>query len=254
MGVLGVFMSDSDRRVNERFFFQQPGISLLRVGPSLSFKVLNLSYGGFAVAAPDQNAISFLEGMNGKSVELEFLGSRIQARASFVNARGESCGFCFCHDDPKVLIFLRKFLEFMRRGASLVRIHQQNVQNKFADPSWVCLRGEGPTDLAIQNLDHVETLFFTSTFRDKMDYRQISWSKKNGVVASAQADFDMRGSPRMAPLSPKEFDAFRKCVCLLLGLSQVEEFQPKLNSLLPGLLEYLAENVSQEQPAHKSAS
>lgn len=213
-----------ERRVSERFKtdFDLEGFGKLEfLNFPNSIPLRDLSYGGFSIKAKensfDEKQNDYLNSDNIK-FKLHLLGDIVEGSASFASSPKEFMGFSFKHENTKVLVFLRNFLEFMRWGTRLEAIDKKLVKEKYRTDEFICFRGEGPTDciFRVNNTGEIEEMLLT--FREKEEYRELAF--KNEKISTRKAiDFD-GDATRMSETESIDVPIFRKGISILIGLIQ----------------------------------
>ena len=150
----------SERRRHERLTL----ISGLAAGPLLSLKteggvllpVLNWSYGGLkiAVTGAGQSALGRLDGPEAihgtlkMSVASELLQS---VELKVIAATENTVSFAFVHDSPDALLFMRPWMECLRRGSGMTELASSAIKPELAAAGWKIWRGEGPLTLSARH-------------------------------------------------------------------------------------------------------
>ena len=150
----------SERRRHERL----PLISGLAAGPLVSLKteggvvlpVLNWSYGGLqmAVSRAGQSALGRLDGQEAVQGTLRLvLASELSQAVEFkVIVTTENTLSCaFVHDAPDALLFMRPWMECLRRGSGMTELASGAIKPELAAAGWKIWRGEGPLTLSARH-------------------------------------------------------------------------------------------------------
>ena len=152
----------SERRRHERFHL----LSGLASGPLVSLKteggahlpVLNWSYGGLqvAVSRASQTNISHLDGQKSVHGTLQLavaseLSQAIEMNVVLITENTMSCAFV--HDTPDALLFMRPWMECLRRGSAVTELTAGAIKPELAAAGWKIWRGEGPLTLSVRHSD-----------------------------------------------------------------------------------------------------
>jgi hypothetical protein len=227
----------SERRVSQRYALSLENTSGHAVfEKSIVLPLMDISYGGFSVAIDKPEHQSLCETLPRTSdVDVVMLGVGTTGRAVRVFESKQRLGYAFCHDTASVLIFLRRFIEFMRLGEHLNTLDRSLLKPPYDSPNWLCFRGDGPTDFVFhknKGADHgVDEAVIT--FREKDSYRTAEL--RNGRLltsVSSEAGGGLTG--RTAQDATANEDILRKSACVIMGFLQScdEEHQPALTQLL----------------------
>jgi hypothetical protein len=213
--------SNSERRLTQRFGLNSPLLyGNVTLAGSLQCPLLDLSYGGFSahLSAPEMSKeIELLPKTT--PLEINLLGAKMLGEATLVFVSKERLGYSFCHESAAMLVFLRRFLEFMRLGSQLTLLDRNLVKEQYRGLEWNCFRGEGPVDVMLKhNVTSGSITKALVTFREREEYRSLSY--REGKVLTHKS-IDLSGvASRMAPTSGIDPDLARKVVCLLIGILQ----------------------------------
>ena len=233
----------SERRLTQRFGLSSPLLyGKVMLGNTLQCPLRDLSYGGFSVhlTTPEMAHESVLLPKT-TPLEIHLLGAKMPGEASLVFANKERLGYSFCHESAAMLVFLRRFLEYMRLGSQATLLDRKFVKEQYQGLEWNCFRGEGPVDVMLKHngtsgaLD--EALV---TFREKEEYRSLSYRESKVLTHKS---IDISGvATRMAPTSGIDPDLARKAVCLLIGILQEKNSATKpVEALLEKIMAHLTD-------------
>lgn len=187
----------------------------IRINDS-KYHILDLSYGGFAVQCGEEIKFS----KTPIPAELKLIDKKITAKAFCTHQQSKVAGFCFQHEDPSVLLFLRECLEPIRYGGSIDQIDPAYVNDRLKSPPWKCFRGEGPTDLLVNSVENGALKQALLTFRRNDKYWEVS-IKNNKVVTRVSIDSVGVGA-RVAETNELNKEAIRFAVCTLLGIQDTQ--------------------------------
>jgi hypothetical protein len=150
----------SERRRHER----HPLISQLAAGPLLSLKteggvllpVLNWSYGGLkiAVTGVGHSALGRLDGPEAMHGTLKMaVASELSQSVEFkvISATENTVSCAFVHDSPDALLFMRPWMECLRRGSGMTELASNAIKPELAAAGWKIWRGEGPLTLSARH-------------------------------------------------------------------------------------------------------
>jgi len=195
----------AEGRIHERYPVSYSDAITITTEKSEVYNVLNISFGGFASPLPHGNE-SFYS--RGQRAHIEFLGDSCPALIHKVYQGPEYVGFRFEHRDEKTLVFLREIIEYLRLGATLHILRKEFLIKEFQSDSWVCLRGEGPSELSF-HLDQSETTD-EARFSFKSGEESYKIIFKNGV-------FKTQTSERPTAPQPNRH-LIKIFLCVLAGL------------------------------------
>ena len=217
-------MSDktgSDRRLTQRFGLDSPLLyGFVQIEKKMDCPLRDLSYGGFSVHLTTPEMVRDSANLpTTVALEIDLLGAKMIGEATQVFANKERLGYSFCHESAAMLVFLRRFLEFMRLGSQATLLDKKFVKEQYQGAEWNCFRGEGPLDIMLrQSISTGELEDSLVTFREKEEYRSLSF-RENKILT--HKSIDLTGvATRMAPTSGVDPDLLRKAVCLLIGTLQ----------------------------------
>ena len=150
----------SERRRHERLQL----LSGLAAGPLVSVEieggavlpVLNWSYGGLqmAVSRAGQLKIGRLDGQDAVRGKLRLavaseLSQSVEFRVVVTTENTLSCAFV--HDAPDALLFMRPWMECLRRGSGVLELASGAIKPELAAAGWKIWRGEGPLTLSVRH-------------------------------------------------------------------------------------------------------
>jgi hypothetical protein len=243
----------SERRVSQRYGLNHEMASGHAVfEKSIALPMMDISYGGFSVALDKPEHESLCETLPKTSeVEVIILGVATTGRAVRVFESKQRLGYAFCHDTASVLIFLRRFIEFMRLGEHLGVVERGLLKPPYDSSDWICLRGDGPTDVLIhKSKTSAHTVDeAVVTFREKDSYRTLEF--RNGkFMTSVSSDATGGFAGRSSQETSANEDILRKSACILMGYLQAcpDTQQASIHNLLGQLRKFL---LSSGQPKTK---
>lgn len=227
----------SERRVSQRYTLQQEKhVGHVLIEKSIALPLLDISYGGFSVAIDKPEHENLCETLPRTSeVDVVVLGVSTTGRAIRVFESKQRLGYAFCHDTASVLIFLRRFIEFMRMGEHLSTLDKNLLKPPYDTADWLCFRGDGPTDLILHK-NRVEANAVDEaviTYREKETYRTAEL--RNGRLYTMVSTDNTQGSgARGAQDTQANEDILRKAACIVMGYLQSADaaHQPYLENLL----------------------
>jgi len=228
----------SERRVSQRYALSRENTSGHAVfEKSIALPLQDISYGGFSVSIDKPEHESLIDTLPRTSdVEIIMLGVGTVGRAIRVFESKQRLGYAFCHDTASVLIFLRRFIEFMRLGEHLSPVDKAVLKPPYDSSEWLCFRGDGPTDIVLRQSKTTKNTVEEAMikYREKETYR--STELRNGKIFT-QIHSDSSNTQQMGGASQESSineDLLRKSICLLLGYQQActEAHQPLLSSLV----------------------
>ena len=199
-----------DERVHERFDLCIPGGMVIRTEDQEIHKVINISYGGFA---SESQSGTQEDKPRGQKAEVIFMGDKCSALIHRVYQSTHHTGYRFEHRDSTTLVFLRDILEHLRLGSTLHILRKEFLKNEYHSDDWVCMRGEGPTDLFIRTNEDSVAGFIVLTFRVGEQYN-IFRLENNQYSVSRQDSSDSQIN------FPKDPDPaiLRQVLCIFLGI------------------------------------
>lgn len=235
----------SERRVSQRYALSRENTSGHAVfEKSIVLPLQDISYGGFSVSIDKPEHESLIDTLPRTSdVEIIMLGVGTVGRAIRVFESKQRLGYAFCHDTASVLIFLRRFIEFMRLGEHLAPVDKSILKPPYDSADWLCFRGDGPTDVVLRQSKTTKNSVEEAVikYREKESYR--STELRNGKIFTqihSEANTSQHNSGAGQESSVNE-DILRKSICLLLGYQQActEAHQPLLNNLVSAIQKVL---------------
>lgn len=228
----------SERRVSQRYALSRENTSGHAVfEKSIVLPLQDISYGGFSVSIDKPEHESLLDTLpRTTDVEIIMLGVGTVGRAIRVFESKQRLGYAFCHDTASVLIFLRRFIEFMRLGEHLAPVDKAILKPPYDSADWLCFRGDGPTDVVLRQSKTTKHTVEEAVikYREKESYRTTEL--RNGKIFT-QIHSEAVNSASSASSnqdSAVNEDILRKSICLLLGYQQSchESHQLMLNNLI----------------------
>ena len=229
----------SERRVSQRYTLNQESACGHAVfEKSIVLPMMDISYGGFSVAIDKPENANICETLPRTSeVDLIMLGVGTTGRAIRVFESKQRLGYAFCHDTASVLIFLRRFIEFMRMGEHLTVLEKSVLKAPYDSSDWLCFRGDGPTDVVLHK-SRVESNAVDEaiiTYREKDSYRS---SELRGGRLYTAISTESTASGNRANQDPQaNEDILRKSACILMGYLQACE--PGHHAYINHLLEHM---------------
>lgn len=234
----------SERRVSQRYAISHDSASGHAVfEKSIVLPLLDISYGGFSVATDKPEYESLCDTLpKSTEVEVVILGVSTAGRAIRVFESKQRLGYAFCHDTASVLIFLRRFIEFMRMGEHLNTIDRGLLKPPYDSPDWLCFRGDGPTDVILHSSAKAQNVVDEAviTFREKDSYRTAEL-RSGKLMTSVSSEARNSNSSAGSQDTTANEDILRKAACVLMGYMQSchESHQPAILSLLTTLRKQL---------------
>jgi len=216
----------SERRVSQRYTLtQESHYGHVVIEKSIVLPMMDISYGGFSVAIDKPEHESLCETLPRSSeVEVMMLGVGTTGRAIRVFEGKHRLGYAFCHDTASVLIFLRRFIEFMRMGEHLGVLDKNLLKPPYDSNEWLCFRGDGPTDV-LMHTSRVEANAIDEaviTYREKETYRTAEL--RTGRIHTSIATENNLATGQRGNQDPQiNEDILRKASCILMGYRQVCE-------------------------------
>lgn len=150
----------SERRRHERLQL----LSGLAAGPLVSVEieggavlpVLNWSYGGLqmAVSRAGQLKLGRLDGQDAVRGKLRLaMASELSQSVEFrvVVTTENTLSGAFVHDAPDALLFMRPWMECLRRGSGVLELASGAIKPELAAAGWKIWRGEGPLTLSVRH-------------------------------------------------------------------------------------------------------
>ena len=235
----------SERRVSQRYNLNLGHVCGHAIfEKSIALPLIDISYGGFSVTLEKPEHTSLCETLaRSAEVEIVILGVSTTGRAVRIFESKQRLGYAFCHDTASVLIFLRRFVEFMRLGEHLLPLEKNLLKPPYDSSDWICFRGDGPTDVVLHKAKSGQASAVDEamiTFREKDSYRTAEL--RNGRLHTSISS-DATGIPnaRGSQESTINDDILRKATCVVLGCMQTcaATHQPALESLYVLLREHL---------------
>ena len=195
-----------DSRQNKRYSLCYKNAAHIVTPRKEWLDIANISFDGFAIyiAEADRSKL-----FHSGHVGLHFLGEETTLYASQVYVGESVSGYKFTHENSGNLIFLRELIDYLKMGTSLQILTVEKLQESFRSPDWICLRGEGPSDLQIQVGKSGEIEKCRLMFRIGDEYYQLQYKDKK-----LQMD-----STKQAALTPAPV-VIRHGLSLMLGIQQ----------------------------------
>lgn len=194
-----------DSRRHERFSICYPDLVFVVTSRDDWLSVANISFEGFAI---------FLKGRDREKlfasghVRIHLLGEETKVFASQAYTDETIAGYKFLHEGTASVIFLRGIIDYLKMGASLQFISKEMLREELRHLDWICLRGEGPSDLQIKVNEKKEAEQLFLNFRIDENYFQINF--KNGAIKISPEKY----------LAPSLDIVLTKGIILLLGVQQ----------------------------------
>ena len=198
----------TDRRRHERFpllFGLASGpVATLRSKGGAVFPVINWSYGGLQIAVVG-NGDSEFAASGGKETGHPVitgilhlaLASKLTQAVQFnviaTSANTISCAFV--HDTPDALLFLRPWMECLRRGTAMTELAPDVIKPELASAGWQVWRGDGPLTLSIQAVK-AAFLDWCLVFQVGEGYGEVG-ATGGKIFSRKSVDNDGRASSRM---------------------------------------------------------
>jgi len=227
----------SERRVSQRYALSHDTASGHAVfEKSIMLPLMDISYGGFSVAIDKPEHESLCDTLpKTTDVEVVILGVSTSGRAVRVFESKQRLGYAFCHDTASVLIFLRRFIEFMRMGELRIPLDRSVLKPPYDSPEWMCFRGDGPTDVVMHMSKSTPNTVDEAviTYREKDSYRTAELrSGKLLTFVSSEAKNNSSGAASQDTTANE--DIMRKAACVLMGYLQAcqDAQQPAVLNLL----------------------
>ncbi len=228
----------SERRVSQRYALSRENTSGHAIfEKTIALPLQDISYGGFSVSIEKPEHESLIDTLPRTSdVEIIMLGVGTVGRAIRVFESKQRLGYAFCHDTASVLIFLRRFIEFMRLGEHLAPVDKAVLKPPYDSSDWACFRGDGPTDVLLRQSKTTKNTVEEAVikYREKETYRTTEL--RNGKVFT-QIHSEASSAQQLNSVHQESSineDILRKSICLLLGYQQActEAHQPLLSNLI----------------------
>jgi len=164
-------LSAEELRVHSRYDLTQ-GYRIGIVNGNDLVPIRNLSYGGFSL---DKKHFSPFKDQT--SGVIQILDELHNIEFELVHEGENAAGFCFKHDKPDLLLFLRNKIEFLRMGSSAKIMDKKRMREPYNQEGWSCYHGDGPCDLHLKNdLEDPDGLM---VFLVDGIYAQIQFKGKN---------------------------------------------------------------------------
>lgn len=214
----------NERRRHERYqlltgLAKGPVVTVEVAGVSLKFPVLNWSYGGVQMALPAATAPLRAAEQEGV-LHLRLAGELTQAvRFNVVSATSNTMSCSFIHDTPDALLFMRPWIECLRRGAALTELSKTAVKPELSRAGWRVWRGDGPLTLSVQLLTAGGTESpdnWRIVFQAGQEYAEVG-ATDGKVFTRKSLDNDGFNSPRMQASGEKDVTLLNHAVMLLNG-------------------------------------
>jgi hypothetical protein len=214
----------SERRVSQRYtLVQESNYGHVVFEKSIVLPMMDISYGGFSVAIDKPEHESLCETLPRSSeVDLVMLGVGTTGRAIRVFEGKHRLGYAFCHDTASVLIFLRRFIEFMRMGEHLNVLDKNVLKPPYDSNEWLCFRGDGPTDVLLHASRSDANVVDEAvvTYREKETYRTAEL-RTGRLLTSIASENNLTTGQRGAQDAQANEDILRKASCILMGYRQI---------------------------------
>lgn len=232
--------SGQDRRTHIRFLMAERPVIEVELQSGHRVAVKDIGYGGisFDLSAPLKNSLE----PQGANVTLHCFGRQAPAILNHVYSRGGTSAFVFQHTIPDTLMFLREPLESLRQGGTLEQLLPEMLKAPYNNAGWLCLRGDGPTDVWMKSDRSGRCEEALMCFRSGKTYLEVSL--RSGVISTGFAidrtdHMDENHRERAAPslmskdLKP-DLPALRIAAATLMGVSDkqlrkiVDQFAAKV--------------------------
>lgn len=227
--------SQQEIRIQHRYTLRNPDLGTLSAKGS-SFPIDNISYSGVAISYTNPNTLrdSGLTTPDQQiACELSLLGRSTPATAQLVFTKETRAGYFFVHATGDTLLFLRDFLEFMRRGADMTLIDTTLLKEKFRDQNWKVFRGTESDDLKIRMSQGEKTIAESlMTFLSAGEYCEICMLDSNFTTRKTS---QKRGSGQGATATTTQSNQIDASV-LRAGLSMLIGQQDRTNNEAVSLL------------------
>lgn len=106
----------------------------------------------------------------------------------------------------------------MRLGSTLTAISGDMLKAPYNQPGWVCLRGDGPTDLVVATESDGALKEALMTFRQGEQYKEISF-KENILKTARSIDSAGHSATRMAQTDTIDPQTLKIALFLLAGIT-----------------------------------
>jgi hypothetical protein len=209
-------------RIQHRYSLKHPSLGTLNAGKA-SFAIDNISYSGVAISFKELNALSAV-GLATPNQQifcsLTLLGRNAPATAQLVFAKETRAGYFFIHATGDTLLFLRDFLEFMRRGSDMMAIDTTLLKERFREQNWKVFRGTESDDLKLRMSSDEKTIAESLlTFLNAGEYCEVCTL---GTAFTTRKTAQKRGSGQgstAATTQSNEVDAsvLRAGLSMLIG-------------------------------------
>jgi hypothetical protein len=149
-----IAMLSRDSRMHPRYGVAAHSLVRLELPGLDPTPVHDLSYGGISVILPRAAAADAQRLPRDVRARLVILDRGIDCHLTVARLVDQPkdrvfVGFAIRHEAPDSLLFLREFIEPLRAGQSLSVIDLSIRKDRYRDPQWLVLRGDGPTDVRI---------------------------------------------------------------------------------------------------------
>jgi hypothetical protein len=227
----------SERRVSQRYVLsKETPCGHVVFDKSVVLPIEDISYGGFSVSTRTADHQSFWEKTPRMTeVEVVIFGVSTTGRALRIFESKQRLGFAFCHDTASMLIFLRRFIEFMRLGEHLNALDKSGLKPPFDSPDWLFFRGDGPTSILVhkspQNSQMIDEAVIS--FREKDSYRSAEF--KNGrFLTGVSSDTNSSFGKLSSTDQSLNEDILRKAACITMGYAHIcsSEERPMIEHLM----------------------
>lgn len=211
----------SERRVSQRYILGKESLcGHVVLEKTIVLPIIDISYGGFSTTLDTPEHQSLSQSLPRTSeVEIMVLGVSTTGRAIRVFETKQRLGYAFCHDTASVLIFLRRFIEFMRLGEHMRIINKSMLKPPYDSGEWLCFRGDGPTDVVLKKSGPSSTTIDEAiiTYREKESYRTAEF--RDGRITTLIRTDSSGGntSSRSGNDTLMNDDILRKTTCILMG-------------------------------------
>lgn len=226
----------SENRVSQRYTIENSKICFVDFEGLGKCCLHNLSYGGFGIDTADLPSDFSKEALNQKyNIKLGLFGEQTTGQAMMVFRSDKSTGFAFVHENADMLIYLSRVLDRMRVGSTLEMVPANLRKDVYRGEEWMCLHGDGPTDLRIQN-EGAKIKEAILSFRSGEDYFDLLFK---GNHIEMRRNVDTTGvAARMTTDRNLDAGTVRQALSILIGLNQteaVEQSEKLLNIALESM-------------------
>ncbi len=211
----------NERRRHERYHLlsglaQGPVATISGPGWASHAPLLNLSYGGMQMAASSGAAVMAPGTEIGGVLHLN-LSSRLAQNVRFhvVATTANTVSCAFIHDNPDALLFMRPWMECLRRGSALTELAKGAVKPELSAAGWHVWRGDGPLTLSARNLD-APIPEWRIVFQLGEEYAEVG-SANGKAFTRRSLDNDGFNSPRMQASGDRDVSLLNTAVMLLAG-------------------------------------